>query len=179
MDRSPAANRWIYGSAYFGTAAVILLVQILPTDLGPNGYPGPDLMLCITFAWVLRRPHYVPTLLIASVFLLGDILFLRPPGLWTALVVLAVEYLRGREPTLRELPLAAELGTVSAVLILLLLTNYLVLLIFAVPQAQFGLVLLQIVASLIAYPMIVILARLVFKVDKMSPAEVAAARRRI
>lgn len=177
MDRSPAANRWIFGAAYFGTASLIILFHILPTDVGPDGYPGPDLMLCLTFAWVLRRPHYVPTLLIAAIFLLSDILFMRPPGLWTALVVLAVEYLRSREPTLRELPLAAELGTVGAALILLHLANYLILMIVAVPQAQFGLVLLQAVATVFAYPMIVVLARLVFKVDKMSPAEVEAARR--
>ncbi len=177
MARSPAANRWIYGAAYVGAASVIILLRILPTDLGPNGYPGPDLLLCLTFAWVLRRPHFVPVFLIAPVFLMTDILYLRPPGLWTALVILAAEYLRSRESALRELPLAAELGLVSVVLILVHLANYLVLLIFAVPHGPLGLVVLQTIASLIAYPMIVILARLVFKVDKMSPADVEAARR--
>jgi len=162
---------------YFALCSVIILFYVLPINLGPGGYPGPDLLLCVTFAWVLRRPHFLPATLVAAVFLLTDILFMRPPGLWAALVILAVEYLRSRERSLRELPLAVELGTVSAVLILIHLANYLVLLIFAVPPGQFGLVILQIIASLIAYPMIVILSRVVLKIDKMSPADINAARR--
>ncbi|MDF0601788.1 rod shape-determining protein MreD [Psychromarinibacter sp. C21-152] len=177
MDRSPAANRALYGSAYLGLSLGLILLHIMPTDIGPDGYPGPDLMLCVTFAWVLRRPQYVPTLLIAAVFLLTDILFMRPPGLWTALVVVAVEALRARESVLREQPVAVELGTVAAVLILLHLADWLLLLLFGVPQAQFGPVFLQAISTAVAYPMVVVLSRLVFKVQKMSPVEYDATRR--
>ncbi len=177
MDRSPAANRWIYGLSYFGLSMGLVLLHILPTDIGPDGYPGPDLLLCITFAWVLRRPQYLPVGLVAGVFLLTDILYMRPPGLWSALVVLAVEYLRGQEPRLRELPLPVELVTVSVALAVLHLADYLILLLLGVPQAHFGPVLLQMISTIFAYPMVVVLALLGLKVQKRDPATFDAVRR--
>jgi len=42
-------------------------VRILPLSTEPGSVPGPDVVLCLTFAWVLRRPEYVPALLIAAV----------------------------------------------------------------------------------------------------------------
>ena len=167
-----AGNRWIYGLAYFGVTSVITLFQIMPIEIGPNGYPGPDLLLCITFAWILRRPQYVPTPLIALVFLITDLLFMRPPGLWTALVVLGVEFLRAREATSRELPFLAEWGMVTAVMVAMTLGNWLVLAVFMVGQAGFGLAVLQLVASILTYPLIVMLSFLVFGVNKMSPGEI-------
>lgn len=176
MGSSPRARRLFYGSLYGLLCAVILLVHILPTDFGPDGMPGPDLLLCITFAWVLRRPHYLPPLLVAAVFLLADILFMRPPGLWAALVLIAVEYLRAREPILRDLPIATEFATVGAAILFVPVAYQIVLVLVAVPQAGFGLLALQTIATLITYPMLVILARVILKVDRMSPTEAEAAR---
>ncbi len=178
MADSPSANRWVYGTAYFGVCAVIMLAQLLPIDLVPGRFPGPDLLLCITFAWVLRRPHYVPTPLIALVFIIADMLFLRPPGLWTLMVVLGVEFLRSREFTLRERSLMAEILTVAAVYVAMTLGYRLVLAIFVVPQAGIGLTALQVLSTLIAYPVIVALSRLAFGVRPMSPVEADALRRR-
>jgi hypothetical protein len=59
-------------------------------------------MLALTFAWVLRRPEFVPPLLIAAMILLGDLMFHRPPGLWAALVLVTAETLRVRD--IREGP---------------------------------------------------------------------------
>ena len=44
------SNRWIYGAAYFGVMATMMLLHIMPTKIKPNNYPNPNLMLCITFA---------------------------------------------------------------------------------------------------------------------------------
>ena len=56
---------------------------------------GPDLLIAFALAWSLRRPEYVPTLLLAILFLLGDLLLQRPPGLWALLALLACENLKG------------------------------------------------------------------------------------
>lgn len=177
MARGPVTNRALFGLSYAGVSLGLILMHIVPTDIGPDGYPGPDLLVCITFAWVLRRPQYVPTLLIAGVFLLSDVLYMRPPGLWTALVVVAVETLRSREAVLREQPVAVEFGTVAAVIAVLHLADWLLLMLFGVPQARFGPMLLQLISTVVAYPMVVVLSRLVFKVQKMTPVEYDATRR--
>src|SRR6056297_633829 len=89
-------GRWRYWLLFLAIAAVLFFVQLLPLDLQPGRFPGPDVLLLLAIAWVLRRPDFVPVLLVAAVFLLADILFMRPLGLWTALVVLGMEFLRAR-----------------------------------------------------------------------------------
>ena len=173
-DHNLTANRWVYGTAYFGVISVLALFSILPTHIGPDGYPGPDLLIGVTFAWVLRRPQYVPTLLVAFVFLLADMLFMRPPGLWTALVVLAVEFLRAREAGSREQPFLVEWAIVAGVLLAITLANRLVLAVFLVNQAGLGLTLLQFFVTVLSYPVIALLSRLLFGVARMTPGETDA-----
>ncbi len=171
MAESLTANRWVYGAAYFGIMSVLMLWHILPIQVGPRGYPGPDLLICITFAWVLRRPQYVPTLLIAGVFLIADMLFMRPPGLWTALVVLGVEFLRAREAASRELPFPVEWAMVAMVLVLMTMANRVALSAAMVDQAGFGLTVLQFIATALAYPLVVLLSRVLFDIRKMTPGK--------
>ncbi len=173
-----AANRWIYGTAYFGLVGAIMLFQILPIGMGPVRFPGPDLVMAITFAWVLRRPQYLPTPLVALVFLVGDMLFLRPPGLMTALVVIAVEYLRNREASMREQPLTLEWATVAGTMIAMALANRLIQAVFLVEQASLLLTVLQLIATILAYPLVVLVSRFAFGVRKMAPGEIDAWGRR-
>jgi len=170
--KSLTANRWIYGLAYFGVMSLIILWHLLPIQVGPRGYPRPDLMICITIVWVLRRPQYLPTPLIAAVFLVTDMLFMRPPGLWTALVVIGVEFLRAREATSRESPFLVELGMVALVLAAMTVANRLILAALVVQQAGFGLAILQLIATVLIYPLIVLLSRLIFDIHKMTPGEI-------
>jgi len=171
---SDATRRWLYALAYLGLAMLLVFLHILPVQVGPRGYPGPDLLLCITFAWVLRRPQFLPTALVAAVFLATDLLFLRPPGLWAALVVLGVEFLRSREATSREVPFPLEWALVAGVMVALMLSNRLILAIFMVERTGFGITALQLVATILAYPLIVMIFRFVFGIEKMSPGELDA-----
>ncbi len=173
-DTSFASNRWIYGGAYIGVMTAIMLVHILPVRIGPQNLPGPDLMIAVTFAWVLRRPQYIPTLLVALVFLVADMLFLRPPGLWTALVVLAVEFLRAREASAREQAFPLEFALIAGTVLAITLVYRLILTMFLVVQAGFGLSLLQVATTLLSYPLIVLLSRSLFGVAKMTPGETDA-----
>jgi len=168
------SNRWIYGAAYFGLMMVTMMFYLIPIDLGPNGLPGPDLLICITFVWVLRRPHFVPTPLIALVFLIADMLMMRPLGLWAALVVMGVEFLRAREAVTREQPFPMEWAMVSGVMLAIIIANRLFLMIFAVGQTGLGLSLLQFLATVVAYPVIVLASRILFGVGKMMPSDTDA-----
>ena len=63
-------NTWMYriGFVFLGLALIVL--RLLPLQTIPQTWAGPDVMLCLVFAWSVRRPDYVPTLLIAAVILL-------------------------------------------------------------------------------------------------------------
>ncbi|MEL7116204.1 MAG: rod shape-determining protein MreD, partial [Pseudomonadota bacterium] len=107
-EPSPTRERWRFGATYAALVFGLMLIHLVPLSVGPGRIPGPDLLICITLAWVLRRPHYVPVLLVAALFLMADILFMRPLGLYAALVVLAVEFLRARAGQTREQTFPAE-----------------------------------------------------------------------
>lgn len=173
-DRPLSGNKYVYTAAYFGVMAVLLLLHVVPLSVGPGRLPGPDLLLIITIAWVLRRPHYVPMLLVAAVFLLADMVLMRPPGLWAALVVTGVEFLRVREPTVREASFPAEWAMVAAVLLAMTLAYVAILTVLLVDYAGLGLILLQYLGNVAAYPLVVALSRNIFGVTKMTPTQTDA-----
>src|SRR5690606_35781377 len=62
----PAARARLTGLALYVLMAFILLfLRLLPVSPGAISWPGPNLLLALTLAWVLRRPDQVPALAIA------------------------------------------------------------------------------------------------------------------
>jgi rod shape-determining protein MreD len=166
------ASRFGHRLLYLGLIAILLFLRILPLTALPPGIPGPDLALGLTMAWVLRRPDYVPVVLIAAVVLLEDLLFMRPPGLWALIVVLGTEFLRRREVMTRDLPFVLEWVLIGAVLFAMIFANRLVLQVFLVPQTPLWLVLIQGLTTLAAYPAVVFLTRHVLGLHRAAIGEV-------
>lgn len=167
---APATSRlWLGRASYLGLAALILFWRLLPISTSPARLPGPDLMLGLTLAWVLRRPDHLPALSIVAVFLLEDMLALRPPGLWPVLVLLGSEFLRDRIAVMRGLPFLAEWATVTAVMAAMMLAQRLIFGVTFVPQLGLGLGLMQLLTTALAYPAIVGLTVLVFGRHPVEP----------
>ena len=173
------AGAWPYRTLFLGLAALSLFARLLPLGNSTALWPGPDLLLCLTLAWILRRPDFVPALLIVAVFLVEDMLILRPPGLWTAIVLIGAEFLRGREPLTRELPFPLEWAMVAAVILLMMGANRLVLAITVSPQPGFAAAFLQSVLTILTYPVIVGFSRALFGLRKSATGEVDARGRRL
>lgn len=172
MAEGIAARRWGYRALYLGLCFLIVFVRLLPLDAGPGGLPGPDLILCLTFAWVLRRPGYVPLPLVALVLLGTDVLFMRPLGLWAGIGVVAYEVLRQREATSRDLSFPLEWAMVAGVVVSMTVANALILAVFAASQPALGLTLLQMIMTVLAYPLVVLFTSSVLGVRKSAPGEV-------
>ncbi|WP_413718012.1 rod shape-determining protein MreD [Silicimonas sp. MF1-12-2] len=168
----PATGLWGYRALFLALCIAVAFVQLLPLDMGPGQIPGPDVLMLLAFSWVIMRPDYVPVFLIAAVFFLADLLFMRPLGLWTALVVLGAEFLRSRSFTLRDTPFLLEWLLVSGVVTAVFIGNSLFLGLFAVSQPGLGLTLIGLIATILAYPLVVILAGRAFGLRKIVPGEV-------
>jgi len=173
------ASARAYRALFFALAAITLFVRILPLSTEPGSVPGPDIVLCLTFAWVLRRPEYVPALLIAAVVLLEDMLTMRPPGLWAAIVVLAAEVLRNRTALMRELAFPLEWAFVAAVIAAAMMAQRLVLALLSVPQVAPGPAAIHLLFTVLAYPLVVGLSQLLLGVRKTAPGEVDDRGRRL
>jgi rod shape-determining protein MreD len=170
MDNSPT-QLWIMRGCFLGLGLLILFFHLLPLDSVPRRWAPPDLLIAFVFAWALRRPDYVPILSIALVMLMADLMFQRPPGLLALLILIGTEYLRLRFAGLKDASFAGEWIAVCIVLVAILVTNRLVLSILAVQQAPLGLTLMQLIMTILVYPLVVLITQLVFGVRALTPSD--------
>ncbi|WP_317055856.1 rod shape-determining protein MreD [Roseovarius rhodophyticola] len=174
MVENAAVHMWAMRVIYVTLVFLVIFFHLLPLQTLPLGWAGPDILLALTIAWVLRRPEFVPPVLIALVFLLCDLMFHRPPGLWAALVLIGCETLRARHIDLRDLTFAMEWASVTTTLVTITLIYRAILAVLVVDQAPLGLSLMQLVATLIAYPLVVVVSQSVFGVRKLAPGDIDA-----
>lgn len=170
-------HRWAYALLFALLASIVVFMRLLPLGNAPGTFPPPDLILGLAFAWVVRRPDFVPVLLFAAVLFLSDLLFQRPPGIRTALAVIGLEVLRGRGGLMREQSFAMEWATVAMVFVGMMLGERLLLALFMVPRVSFGLAMLEFLANALFYPLIVGLSAWAFRVRRLQPGELAAEAR--
>jgi len=170
-------HRWVLAGLFTGLATLIVFARMLPLDLTPGGMPPPDAIVLLGFAWVVRRPDFVPVLLFAAILLATDLLFLRPPGVATAFAVIGLEVLRARSGFLRAQPFAMEWANVAVVLVLMLLAERVLLGVFFVEQVSLGLSVYGLLVNLVFYPVVVGLSVWAFGVRRLAPGEHAAEAR--
>ncbi|MFV2035301.1 MAG: rod shape-determining protein MreD, partial [Halocynthiibacter sp.] len=140
---------------------------------------APDLLVGLAFGWVLRRPEYVPVVLIALVFLAADLLFQRPPGLFAALVIWGSEFLRSRSHFMREFPFLLEWVIVATVIAGVMVANRLIQLAVVLEPPALGLTAIQFATTVLAYPLVVLFSWLALGVRHHGPGSADATRQRV
>ncbi len=165
---------WTMRAAYIAIALSIIFFHLLPMNTVPRKWAGPDLLFALTAAWVLRRPDYVPALLVAGVFLLADLLLQRPPGLYAALVVMGCDFLKTRANGLSDASFLGEWTTVAIVVIAISVLNRLIPAVLVISTPPVALSVTQLVATIAVYPLAVLLSQAGFGVRKPTPADADA-----
>lgn len=177
-DRARGAV-WAFRGLFLALATGLVFLRLLPLGDSAPGWPGPDILTCLIFAWVLRRPDYVPVIMIAVVVLMTDFLFVRPPGPWTVFTILAAEYLRAWAERARTLSLPVEwmlaAGAIGFVIFGSRIVHFLTMLDVPglVTDMQFF------ISTVLVYPLVVGVSHLVFGIRKMAPGDVEALGRKI
>jgi len=165
-------SHWLFRGLFLALALFLLFMRLLPLRHEPGTLPGPDLLLCLVLAWVVRRPEFLPMPMILIVMLIEDLILMRPPGLWTAIVVLATEFLRGRVALTRELNFLVEWMLIAGVMLVMMLAYRLALAVAFVPQPAVGFAIVQFLWSIALYPLVVALSRLALDLRKPAMGEV-------
>lgn len=164
-------HRLRYALLFSLIAGVVIFVRLLPFGPVSGAVPPPDLIVLTGFAWVLRRPDFVPVVLFAGFLFVTDLMFLRPPGLSAAIGVLGLETLRNRAGLMREQPFPLEWATVAAVLTLMVLARQALTVVFFVEHAHLGMMILGLMADILAYPLVAAVSVLAFGVRRLAPGE--------
>jgi rod shape-determining protein MreD len=160
-------------------AALLFFLRLLPLHSEPGGWPGPDLLLCLGFAWVLRRPDFMPFWLLGGVIFIEDLLMMRPPGLWAALALGGSEFLRSRIPLMREVNFGLEWILTAAVMAVLFLANRAIFTLTLLPQGLIEGEIKHLIVTIAAYPVVVGVSILAFGLRKPAMGEVDSAGRPI
>lgn len=198
MAEAPQTRVWIGRMTFMAICLVLIFCRLLPLEtlaapdlpLGfdpkvdrlpplPAQWAMPDALVVIAAAWAVRRPDYLPVIVVAGLFLLVDFLFQRPPGLWAALMVGFTEFLRARSNAMRALPFAVEWMTVSLGIVAITLLSAALLALVDRPQAALSLVITQMALTCLIYPPVVAIAHFVFGVSRPAPGEVDALGHRL
>lgn len=174
MSALSSRHVWTYRALFAVICLCLITLKLLPLNLAASGIPGPDLLVLLAFAWIVRQPSLVPIGLLVAVFLLADFLFMRPPGLWTALVLVAAEFLRRRRLTMTELPFLVEWGSVAVAVMGMVLLNRIILWMLLVDLNSLGLTLAHGIVTIAAYPIVVGISKYLLGVRKLGPTELEA-----
>lgn len=177
MVESSATRVWGMRTIYVALALVVLFAHLVPLQIPPQRFAAPDILTALTFAWAIRRPDYVPMLLIAAVMLLADMLLQRPPGLWSALVLIAAEQLKSQDRRIRDSGFVAEWLTVAGMLLVITVIYRVLLGLLIVAPGTLFLAVMQFVTTLLVYPGVTAFGAFLFDVRHSTPSDVDPLRR--
>jgi len=154
-----------FGRAVFASIGLITtLIAMLPLGLSAEARVMADLLFCVAFAWVIRRPVTAPITLILIAALLADFLLMRPLGLWAFITLMASELARSQRIPLREQMFIVEWFIFALVFAVALFVNLIFLKFSFSPTPTFTLMLAYFISTVAAYPIIVALLHWVFRV---------------
>jgi len=155
MAETVEERRALYWLLYAAIGFGLFFVHFLPQQTLPSRIAPPDILMALTFAWSIRRPEFVPLILVAVMFLLADLLYHRPPGVLAACTVIGVEFLRSRAHDMRRAPFPLEWVLVGVTVIGVFTLARLITGVALIPQAPLGLSAVQVGMTIIFYPAVV------------------------
>ena len=151
---------------YLALSVIILFFQLIPLHFVPSHFAGPDLLMAITLAWTIRRPEFVPTLLVAVVYLLADFLLQRPPGLLSLLVILGCKLIETQSIRLRTSSFTNEWIFIGCIITSIILLFWMVQALVGISQAPIKVNFVQITFTFLLSPLIVVISHLFFLIRK-------------
>lgn len=162
---------------FFGLMFVI--GGLIPFDLTAGRVPGPNLLFCVTFVLVIRRPEVVPVWSIFAVYFLQELFSSSAFGLWTLLVVLATELVRTNLQAFREYNFMLQCLWFGSVLLGMLAVQKAVLTLSVVTGPTVNDQMIIFALTLLCYPVTALIMEFIFGIDTPAPGELDARGQRL
>ncbi|MCY4326047.1 MAG: hypothetical protein OXC53_00445 [Rhodobacteraceae bacterium] len=128
--------------------------------------PRPDFIYCFMICWLVRQPASVSIVAVVTASLTTELLLLKTPGLWSALLLALCQYYFDNHERIRAWPFWLEWAFVVFTFALAQAICHLLLEITFLPAATVPSIFLHIGVTAIAYPPVVLMSNWVFRVTK-------------
>lgn len=171
MAETSASRPWAMRGVFSLLAMTVIFFHLMPLSLTPSQWAPPDVFLALAFAWAVRRPEYVPALLVAAIALLMDFLFQRPPGLWAVLVLGAVQWAKSLERQPEENGFPYEWANFAVLVIAVMVAYRAVLALTIVDAGPVFLATMQALFTILIYPLVVAVSHFIFRVRRTAPGD--------
>ncbi|MBU2980906.1 rod shape-determining protein MreD [Lentibacter algarum] len=179
MNENSLVRLWFMRAVFVVLSTLVIFAHLVPLQTAPTAGAAPDLVLAMAFGWALRRPDFVPTSLFALVMLFADLMFMRPPGLFAALSLLALEGLKSRASRVRDMPFSVEWFAAAVAITAVIGLSRIIQALFLVQSLALKVALMQIVLTILCYPVVIGVSWLFFGLKKPSLGEVNALGERL
>jgi rod shape-determining protein MreD len=140
---------------FLGFGFVAVLAPKIPLAPGA-GLMAPDLLYCLTVAWMIRRPRSAPLPAVVGLGLFADLMLSRPLGLGALGLLVASELFRARAATFHGLPFPVEWLAATLVFAAMLGSEQLALLLVFAEAPGVAPLARHLVATALAYPVVVL-----------------------
>lgn len=174
MDEARSNRRWAVPLAFAIFGVAMVFIGLVPQNLTPSRFSGPDLVLALSIAIVIRRADLLPFWLVACVVLLADFLLARPLGLSAFATVAVVEIARLNRLSFLDMFFLMEWAAVAALIILAAVTQQFLLGFVLLPGHDWITVLWQVSLSILCYPLIVMMSTLILGIRRDAVREARA-----
>jgi len=155
---------WFNRALFVSLALFAILASMLPLGLSADSISMPDILVAMTFAWVVRRPDTAPYFLVVMTALFADIMLMRPIGLWAMLTLLVGEFARAQRRPLREQMFVMEWAVFALVFSVAIGGYMLALNLTFTPGPGIDLMLNHILLTVLTYPLVVGILHWVFRI---------------
>ena len=152
----------------FAFAVVLLVAPLSPTnfDLETSTQFYPDLLTCLIFAILINRPELCPPYIILPIYILSDIILMKPIGLYCALVFVAAELIRKYNTLIRKESFLIHwivfLSCLAVIQVLYISIHKL----FFMPSPQLVLLIKQFVLTSFFYPLFDLPLKLILRKER-------------
>ena len=138
---------------------VLIFIKVLPLNTVPKGWTAPDLSLCVTLVWCLRRPTEAPIILLAALFLLQDIIFQRPIGLFAAVATVMCEWAKHQALRADEFPFFVEWVTAAIAIIAIFILVQSIASLSLIAKPSIWVYVTEFIFTILVYPLVTLLCR--------------------
>ena len=166
MAEERSNSWWLIPTGYALFGFLLIFIALVPQSLIPNRFSGPNLILALSFAMVIRRSRILPVWLVALVALIGDFMLSRPLGLNTFLTVIAVEIIRANRLSFLDMFFMMEWLFIGLMIIIMALAQQFMLGFVLLPGFPWVTVLWQVSLTILCYPLMVLMAQILFRLNR-------------